>query len=158
MTQTVVTSRLFPTFDFVIRTAAPREAVIDTLSAAMREKPERHWPLPRPTLRGTIEGGTFTCRPHTSAFGGSAAPSVAGEIIPRHDGGTDVIVRVRNWFALLMAALVVIADLALVHASAAAERLAALGMAAWLLLICAGIYAAEAAFVRGIFKRIFSVR
>ncbi len=140
-----------------MRTSLPRDKVVSILSEAMLELSTRTWPLPKPHLRGEVQGGTFTCHPRTSAFGGNAVPAVSGEIISRSDGGTDVVVRVVEWFVFLLFGLVTIGGaIAVSHAESVSDAAKGIGVIMWMLLCAAGIYAAEAVFVRSIFARLFS--
>ena len=123
----------------------------------MEEPSVRSWPLPKAHLSGRVSDGTFSCRPRTSAFGGNAVPSVSGQIVPRPDGGTDIVVRVIEWFVFVMGSFGVTVTLVFVfNAASTAEMLKAIALCGWLLVVMAGIYAAEAVFVRNIFARIFS--
>jgi len=159
MTPKIVVLRWFPTYDFVVRTSLSREAAVEALMSAMEEPSTRNWPWPKPHLSGRVTDGTFRCRPRTSALGGNAVPSVAGEIVPRADGGTDVLVRVIEWFVFFLAGiLVVFAVLGIVvsaRAATASQILKGVALAAWMLLTGTALYVIEARFVRKIFARIF---
>jgi hypothetical protein len=154
----ILVQRWFPTFDFIIRTQLTRAEAQAVLEDAMREPSTRSWPSPKPHLSGTVEGGTFTCRPRTSAFGGNAVPNVSGQLIPRADGGTDVLVRVINWFVYLMFGLVVgvLTYVALTSHATRSEIVKGALVFSWLLLCAAGIYAGEVSFVKKIFVRLFT--
>jgi hypothetical protein len=153
----ILVQRWFPTFDFVVRTPLTRAEAERVLDEAMREPSTYSWPSPKPNLSGSVHGGTFSCRPRTSAFGGNAAPSVSGQLVPRTDGGTDVVVRVINWFVYLMTGfMVVMAGAVIVNGgSDRAGIVKGVLIGSWLLLCAAGIYATEATFVKKIFGRLF---
>jgi hypothetical protein len=156
MKSDVVTTRYFPTFDFVVRTDLVREDAIRALTTAMTEESLGSWPLPKAQLKGVVDGGTFTCQPRTSVLGGNAVPSVSGQIIPRSDGGTDIVVRVVEWFSFLLGLPLLALSICFgVKAGSATERLESAGMSAWLMLILSAMYIGQVLFVRGIFKRLF---
>jgi hypothetical protein len=155
----LLVQRRFPTYDFIVRTALSRQQAIDTLMFAMSEPSSTSWPSPKPHLSGTVSGGTFTCRPRTSVFGGNAVPAISGEIVPRADGGTDILVRVFEWFVFLLPGVFVLLGIYFAAvADGRSEFLKALAMIGWSVAVGAALYAAEAAFARSIFARIFSVQ
>jgi hypothetical protein len=153
----ILVQRWFPTFDFVVRTPLSRAEAERVLDEAMTEPSTQSWPSPKPHLEGKVSGGTFRCQPRTSAFGGNAAPNVSGQLVPRTDGGTDVVVRVINWFVYLMTGfMVVMAGAVIVNGgSDRAGIVKGVLIGSWLLLCAAGIYATEATFVKKIFGRLF---
>jgi hypothetical protein len=152
---TIAVQRRFPTFDFVCRTALSREDAAARLDAAFKEPSGTSWPA-KPHMNGKVEGGTFSANPRTSALGGNAAPNVSGKLVPRSDGGTDVVVRVVNWFVFIMSAFVVFVPLVpLFSESSTAAVFKTVAIQSWLLVCLAGLYWAEVAFVKRIFKRIY---
>ena len=148
--------RYFPTFDFIVRTRLSREAAVSRLETALKEATANSWPFPKPQLSGEVDGQLFRCRPRSSVFGGNAVPNVSGEIISRPDGGTDILVRVIEIFVFLIAApFIAFAVFFAVNAETPAVLWKSIGMIAWIVVVMTALYAAEAAFVRTIFARLF---
>lgn len=147
----VVVQRLFPTFDFALRTSVSPTEASRTLEAAL-EAPVRSTWLPMARLTGRVNGSVFQCWPWVTPLGGSMAPSVSGAILPRNDGGADVLVRVFDWPSLLILGIALVACLASMISD---QGKLALTILATFSLVGLGSYAANAVFVRRIFKRIF---
>jgi hypothetical protein len=80
---------------------------------------------------------------------------VKARLEPGGDGGTDVHVRVVEWFVFLVPGLLLILGVCLTaKAPTGAEVLKGAAMTLWVFLIAAGLYFLEAHFVRRIFVRV----
>ena len=153
-----IVRRRFPFYDLVVRTPLSRDEVISSLSASIQQ------PISRLRFRfgsdeglyGHVEHDSFLCHPGTSAFGGNTWSSIRGTVVPRAEGGTDISLRITNWFAVLFPSVFILLSLWFAAASAdTSDRIKSLAMATWLAIASVGLYAAEIAFARSIIERMF---
>ena len=100
---------------------------------------------PMPQLWGTYDGSSFRCRPRTHS-----TVAIEAVVVPRNDGGSDVVVQVRQW--LLLALIVTLGTCLRLTADRS-------GFGAWLLVCGSGVAAhlAEGYSIRRRFRRILDV-
>lgn len=157
MRSEIVVQRRFPTYDFVVRSALPSEQVMAIVSGAIIAPRWRFSLMPSRQLVGQVEGHTFKCRPETSAFGGNAVPLIRGEVIPRADGGTDVLVRAIDWFIYIVPGFFIILSVYfMLFSQTVEERWGGVKMFAEISLMATILYAIEMFRVRRLFEQVFA--
>lgn len=128
-----------------------------TVSEAIMAPRWRFSLMPSRQLVGKVEGCTFSCRPETAAFGGSAVPLIRGEVFPRADGGTDILVRAIDWFIYIVPGFfIVLSVYFMLFSQTAEERWSGLGMFAEVGTIATILYAIEMIRVRRLFEQVFA--
>lgn len=155
----LIVIRRVPTYDFVVRTDSSRAEVIAAMTAAMTEPTRTWWPWIA-HLEGTVNGGVVTCnrRMWPWPLQAKTQATISAEIIPRDDGGTDVLVRAEQAFALLpgIALLVIWGVVGVVAGTGIEGKLGWLALSGSFLGIIAVFYLIEARLIARIFRRILS--
>lgn len=148
--------RRVPTYDFVVRTDASRAEVIAAITAALAQRNQ--------PLEGSVDGGVVTCQRRVPerwwnrGENGRGVPEVSAEIIPRDDGGTDVLVRIDAALGLIAGALIALmfTIVYLANVSDVASGLSGLAIVAVGVVLALGGYFSETEIVVDTFRNILS--